>query len=922
MAEEYSKSVLLPETGFQVKGDHKGREEGLLSLWEESGLWNKRRTLSEGSPEFVIHDGPPYANGHLHMGHALNKVLKDMVGRFFYLYGRRVEYKPGWDCHGLPIEWMVEQEYRKAKLRKEEIPVLEFRERCRRFAAEWVDVQCEEFKRLGVIADWSSVYKTMDFESEGQIVEQLLKINRDGHLYESYRPVLWSVTEKTSLAEAEVEYKDIDSRSMFVKFPVRGDEVGVLIWTTTPWTLVANRGLAYSGELSYGLYRRGDEQLIFADELADEVNEVSGGGWERGSDAPDLKSMKCMHPFYDGGVGDFSFDVPLLEADFVTAEKGTGIVHMAPAHGEDDFELAQRTRFCEVGETVDEGGLYTVEGWQGVHIFKALPLVREVLEKAGRLIGEENYRHSYPHSWRSGAPLIYRATKQLFFDLSLSGVLRKSIEEVKNRVSFVPPSAKQRLASTLELRPDWLLSRQRCWGVPITLFVHEGTGQILCDPEVDERVINCIKAEGGDGWFSRPVVDFFGDRLDAARFRKMEDILDVWFDSGCSHIFVLGDKQADLYVEGSDQHRGWFQASLLVEVQRNGRSPYKGIISHGFVLDEKGRKMSKSGGNVISPEEIIREYGADLVRVWVASSDYRKDLRIGQSILRSQAEILRKFRNTLRFMLGNLCRMGGKVSLPDLGKRENLKRGSLVDRWVLHRLYEVNWEVKEACEEYDIHRCYLLLHEFCDKDLSSLYFDILKDTLYCDGEYDERRLYGVSVLSQAFRFLVRWLSPVIPFTAEEAFLEFKGSELGKACEEESIHHVHGVEIPGSWFDSGLNEKFRRVLAIRKVVNGCIEGARQRGEIGSSNEAALQVFLNGEGWLDAVTGVNMEELCLVSRVEFMEGESPGDAFKIESVEGVGVLFKRFSGVKCPRCWLYHTGKGLCHRCERVLSGGSG
>jgi isoleucyl-tRNA synthetase len=945
---DYKSSVFLPKTDFPMRGGLPAKEPALLKRWADMRLWDRLRTESKGRPKFVLHDGPPYANGHLHIGHALNKILKDLVSRTQQMLGKDSHYVPGWDCHGLPIEWKIEEEYRAKKQDKDQVPVVEFRKECRAFADHWITVQREEFKRLGVDGDWDNYYSTMKYESEATIVAELGKFVLNGGLYKGSKAVLWSVVEKTALAEAEIEYHDHVSDTIHVAFPVvksaggKLDGSSVVIWTTTPWTIPGNRALAYGPEIAYALVEveavgegskaRVGDKLVLARELVAATAEAGKFTAKVLADvgAADLAGLIAAHPLRGQG---YEFDVRLLAGDFVTADAGTGFVHIAPGHGADDYDLGVANG-VEVPDTVAEDGsyyphvplfagklVYTAQGKKG----DANRTVIAALDAAGRLLASGRITHSYPHSWRSKAPVIFRNAPQWFIAMDkpipeIGGTLREKALAAIDATRFVPRAGYNRLRSMIETRPDWCVSRQRAWGVPIAVFVDKKTGEPLRDSEVMGRVVEAFKTEGADAWFASPPERFLGNKYDAQDFEQVTDILDVWFDSGCTHAFTLEGNPdlkwpADLYLEGSDQHRGWFHSSLLESCGTRGRAPYDGVLTHGFTLDEQGRKMSKSLGNITAPQTVCDQYGADILRLWVVGTDYTEDQRIGPEILKHQAEAYRRLRNTLRYLLGSLdgysaAEKTNHVEMPEL------------ERWVLHRLAELDVILRKAVDDYDFHTIATELHNFCAVDLSAFYFDIRKDAIYCDAAASPRRRAARTVMAEVFSFLTAWLAPITCFTAEEAWLARpKDVPDGQA---ESVHLRVYPAIPAAWLDTKLGEKWKTVRALRRVVTGALELERAEKRIGSSLQAAPHVHA-GKDYLAAMAGLDLAEICITSGGTLVEGEPVSGDFTLPDVPGVGVAPSPAGGQKCARCWqvLEEVGKSsahplLCRRCEEAVT----
>jgi len=929
MTQDFRETVTLPKTSFPMRANLPQREPEILARWEASDLYRRLRADSAGRPKFILHDGPPYANGHLHMGTALNKILKDVVNRSQQMLGKDAAYVPGWDCHGLPIEWHIEQQYRKKGQDKDEVPIAAFRRQCREFAEKWIDVQREEFKRLGVLGDWEHPYTTMSFEAEAGIFEELAKFLLQGSLYRGHKSVLWSVVEKTALAEAEVEYHDHTSHTIWVRFPVVETSVpalagaAVVIWTTTPWTMPANRAVAFGEELDYrlvevaavgeGSLAHTGERLVLADDLVDEVAAAAAITELRTvarCKGRDLAGTVLAHPWRGRG---YDYGVPMLAGEFVTTEQGTGLVHIAPSHGEDDFVLGAR-HGLEVPDTVAEDGRYTaaVPGFEGVHVFKAHEPVIRALNDAGALLAHGQLVHSYPHSWRSKAPLIFRATPQWFIAMDGDDRLRDKALTAIAETRFVPASGANRIRGMVEHRPDWCVSRQRAWGVPIAVFVDRATGEVLRDPAVCARIAAAFREEGADAWWTRDPQAFLGPERRAADYEQVTDILDVWFDSGCTHATVLEPRAelawpASLYLEGSDQHRGWFQSSLMESCGTRGRAPYDAVLTHGFVVDALGRKMSKSLGNGIEVQDLLKEYGADIARLWVVSADFTEDIRIGDEILKRQADAYRRLRNTLRFLLGNLA---------DFRPHERVEPTTMpeLERWVLHRLAALDALVAECNAAFDYDRLYNALHTFCAIELSAFYLDVRKDSLYCDAVDAPRRRAARTVLDILFDTLVRWLAPVLVFTCEEAW----AARHGEAAS--SVHLEPFRAVPAGWRDDTLAARWARVRDIRRVVTGALEIARRDKRIGASLEAKPTVHLGTED-LALLEGLDLAELAITSGVTLSTTAAPADAFGLEDVAGVAVVVELAGGERCARCWQQHdrlSEEGLCERCEAAVA----
>jgi isoleucyl-tRNA synthetase len=904
-----SKDTLqLPKTSFSMKAGLPDKEPKILDKWEKNKIFKKLREKSKGKEKFILHDGPPYANGHIHMGTALNKILKDIITRFHQMDGKDSIYVPGWDCHGLPIEWKIEEQYKKKKKNKDEVPIKDFRQECREFAKSWIDVHIKEFKRLGVVGDFDNYYSTMSYEAEAQIVRELGKFLLDGSLYQGFKPVLWSTVEKTALADAEVEYMDHTSNTIYAAFKVKETkqdflkDTSIIIWTTTPWTIPANKALAFNNNIEYSVLEINelnyfkDKKIVVAKSLIETIVkscEIQNYKVLKTFKGKDFIGTICSHPFVKMN---FNYDVPMLQAQFVNLEQGTGIVHCAPSHGPDDFNLCLKNNISSL-YTVDNAGLYTKEipYFTNTHIFKADPMVIEKLKEQNKLLKNDKLTHSYPHSWRSKAPLIYRATPQWFISMEKNNLRKKAIKAI-NETIFYPEKGKERLLSMVEGRPDWCVSRQRVWGVPLPIFINKKTQEPLRDKKVIDRIASIYEKQGSDCWFTDNPKVFLGDNHDPSDYEKLNDIVEVWFDSGSTHSFVLEKRKdlkwpADMYLEGSDQHRGWFHSSLLESCGTRGEAPFKSILSHGFVVDGKGLKMSKSTGNVISPEDILKNYGADILRVWVASSDYAEDLRIDKSILIQHAESYRKIRNTFRFILGNLKDNFEKQNL----KKLEFKEFDELEQYILHKLLVINRSVKDNLKNYNFHKLYKELLNFCTLDLSSFYFDIRKDVLYCDSLNSKKRKNCVIVLNIILENLLKWFAPILVFTTDEIF-----SLVNK--KEDSIHEHTFEEIPTDWENSKLNEKWTRLFKIKQEANIAIEEKRSNKEIGSSLEADIKITTNGKNF-ELLEGLDLAEYFITSKA---------NKFKSENEKELKIEVKKANGTKCPRCWKILEKK--CDRCE--------
>ncbi len=933
---DYSETLFLPKTAFPMRAGLPQKEPEIRKRWDQMDLYRRQREAAKGREKYVLHDGPPYANGHIHIGTGLNKILKDVVVRSHQMLGFDSNYVPGWDCHGLPIEWKVEEEYRAKGKNKDAVPINEFRHECREFARHWMTVQTEEFKRLGVIGDFDDPYTTMSNGAEATIAAELMKFAMSDQLYRGSKPVMWSVVEKTALAEAEVEYHDYTSDMVWVKFPVASGPrtlrgASVVIWTTTPWTIPGNRAVSYSPKIAYGLYEVAEaaegnwakpgDRFVLADSLAeDAMRQARVESYARLMDvtADDFETLVVAHPLKHAGLGGYQFDVPLLPGEHVTDDAGTGFVHTAPGHGREDFELwmEHRRELEESGVdttipyTVDADGKFTADapGFTGRQVITekgekgdANKAVIEALVAAGMLIARGRLKHQYPHSWRSKKPVIFRNTPQWFIhmDRDIGGkgdTLRARALTAIADTRFVPAAGQNRLRGMIENRPDWVVSRQRAWGVPIAVFVNRDTGEVLKDEAVNQRIVEAFRAEGADAWFVDGAKErFLGNAFDAAEWDKVDDILDVWFDSGSTHAFVLEGRSdlkwpASLYLEGSDQHRGWFHSSLLESCGTRGRAPYDAVLTHGFVMAEDGRKMSKSLGNQVTPQQVIEQSGADILRLWVVSSDYAEDLRIGPEIIKTNVNSYRKLRNTIRWMLGSLAhyRPESRVAEADMPELERL---------MLSELARLDGLVREAYQAFDFKRAYFALFAFMTNDLSAFYFDVRKDRLYCDPASSKDRHAALTVIDILFDTLVCWLAPMIPFTCDEAWGE---RHVGAG----TVHLELFRDVPVAWRDEALEAKWERVHRLRRVVLGALEEARVRKEIGSSLEARAILYLSDAALLAALQGVDMAEVAITSgfAVRPLE-EAPETAFRLPQEAAAAVVIEPAAGKKCARSWKY-------------------
>jgi isoleucyl-tRNA synthetase len=960
---EYKDTLNLPKTDFPMRAGLPKREPGWLDRWAKIGVYDRLRE-KQGRAPFTLHDGPPYANGHLHIGHALNKTIKDMIVRSHQMMGFDARYVPGWDCHGLPIEWKIEEQYRKKGKNKDEVDVVDFRQECRKFAEGWVDIQREEFKRLGITGNWDDPYLTMAYHAERVIAEEFMKFLMNGTLYQGSKPVMWSPVEKTALAEAEIEYHDHKSHTIWVPFRAvngTGDLEGAraVIWTTTPWTIPSNKAVAFGRGIAYGLYevtgtpeecwaKIGDRYLL-ADALAADVlgkARLEDGMWQRLRDvsADELDGLTLAHPFagLDGADGFWDYDVPMIDGDHVTDDAGTGFVHTAPSHGQEDYEaFVARNWIDRMTHNVGEESEYLphVPFFAGLRVLdhkgkegKANTAVINKLVEAGGLIARGRMTHSYPHSWRSKAPVIYRNTPQWFASVDREvgdgqdemgkTIRQRALNSIDQLVKWWPQAGRNRLHSMMEARPDWVLSRQRAWGVPLTCFVKKDTlptdpDFLLRDPAGNARIAEAFEAEGADCWYlDGAKARFIGDAANPDEYEQVFDVLDVWFDSGSTHAFVLRDREdgtedgiADVYMEGTDQHRGWFHSSLLQACGTKGRAPYRNVVTHGFTLDEKGNKMSKSLGNTIVPEAVVKQYGADILRLWVAQTDYMVDQRIGPEILKGVADSYRRLRNTLRYMLGAVGHFteDQRVDPADMPELE---------RYVLHRLAELDTQVRKGYAEFDFQGVYQQVFNFCTLELSAFYFDIRKDALYCDGDTPRRRA-ARTVMDLLFHRLTTWLAPILVFTMEEVWLErFPG-------DDSSIHLQDIPDTPKDWLNEPLAAKWQQVRRARRAVTAALEVQRTDKVIGASLEAAPVVHVRDAEMLEALKSVDFDDVCITSDIVLSGDPMPAEAFRMPEIEGVGVVFEKAAGEKCQRCWkiLPDVGQfahaGTCKRCNDAL-----
>lgn len=983
---DYSKTLNLPQTDFPMRAGLPEKEPAIVKRWQDMGMYRLLREDAAGREKFVLHDGPPYANGNIHIGHALNKVLKDVITRSFQMRGFDSNYVPGWDCHGLPIEWKIEEEnYRSKGKSKPDLSdpaaMIEFRRECRAYAEKWIGIQGAEFQRLGVVGDFDNPYLTMAYHAEARIAGELLKFARSGQLYRGSKPVMWSVVERTALAEAEIEYHDYESDTIWVKFPVASfdaekfarlrerkvrdlgkrfpvdagsydkvnDDVtadalalvpdllnaNVLIWTTTPWTIPGNRAVAFGRtNVLYNLYEvetaendfgpQPGEKLIIASRLAKECADKAKLTLKRIAEVEGvlLDCLTLSHPLKGLGGG-YEFDVPLIAGDHVTEDAGTGFVHTAPGHGREDFdawmdaapELRARGIETLIPFTVDDAGYFTKDapgfgpdregdaarviddsGKKG----DANKAVIDALIAKNMLFARGRLKHQYPHSWRSKKPIIFRNTPQWFvhmdYDLKDGTTLRTRALKAIDDTRFVPAAGQTRLRAMIEERPDWVLSRQRAWGVPICVFV-DVDGNVLQDDAVNQRIVDAFEAEGADAWFAEGAKDrFLGNGHDHAKWTMVKDILDVWFDSGSTHAFTLEDRPdlkwpADVYLEGSDQHRGWFHSSLLESCGTRGRAPYNAVITHGFTMDEEGRKMSKSLGNTVVPQDVIKQSGADILRLWVVTTDYWEDQRLGKTILQTNIDAYRKLRNTIRWMLGTLAH--------DDGETVPLEKMPELERLMLHRLAELDELVRAGYDAFDFKRVARSLSDFMNIELSAFYFDIRKDALYCEGPSSLKRKASVQVVRHLFECLVTWFAPMLPFTTEEAWLD-------RYPDRRSVHLEQFPAVPAEWKNAELDRKWRKVRDVRRVVTGALEIARAQKVIGSSLEAVPVVYLTDATLRQAIAGIDMAEIAITSGLEIVDQPRPEGAFVLPDVAGAAVVVGKAEDrglKKCARSWRY-------------------
>jgi isoleucyl-tRNA synthetase len=926
---DYKETLNLPKTAFPMKANLAQKEPEVLEQWEAMGIYSKIKEVSRGRPKFILHDGPPYANGHIHIGTAMNKILKDFIVKSKFMAGYDSHYVPGWDCHGLPIEHQVDLMLGEKKAR---LSTAEVRRECRRYAEKFIDIQRKEFKRLGVFGDWETPYLTMAFPYVAAIVREFGRFFSQGSVYRGKKPVYWCASCKTALAEAEVEYAEHKTPSIFISFPMksdisqrldslRGQQVSVIIWTTTPWTIPANLAIAVHPEFDYVAVENQGHVYILAQELLPYVAASFGWASQEVIDrfkGKVLEGLVCTHPYLER-------ESRLILADFVTLEAGTGCVHIAPGHGKEDYEIGVKYGF-PVYAPVDDEGRFTgdVAYFAGQFVFSANPSVISKLKDVGKLLAQEEITHEYPHCWRCKKPIIFRATEQWFISMEANGFRGRTLEEI-DRVEWIPPQGRDRIYEMIKHRPDWCVSRQRSWGVPITVFYCTGCGEILANKEVFRKVASIFQEEGAEAWFERDSQELLPEGTSCSKcgskeFRKETDILDVWFDSGVSWAAVLeGNPEleypAHMYLEGSDQHRGWFHSALLTSVGTRGKAPYKSVLTHGFVVDGQGKKMSKSLGNVVVPEEVINKYGAEVLRLWVSAEDYRDDMRISGEILQRLSEAYRRIRNTARFMLGNLFDFDPALHQVAYGHLRD------IDRFALHRLYGVINRVRKAYETYSFHTVFHTLHQFCAVDLSSLYLDVLKDALYVQAPQDPERRSAQTVIFEGLRSLTLLMAPILSFTAEEIWHHMPDWE-GKAP---SVHLAGFPEAPAQWEDRDLAERWERFLSLRGEVTRALEAARREKRIGLALDARV-ILEPPPDWSDFLKSNRglLEELFIVSQLEITDDSLTGEVMESAEVPGLRIRVEQARGNKCPRCWKWDESVGdhptrsdVCPRCGGVL-----
>jgi isoleucyl-tRNA synthetase len=925
---DYKNTLNLPKTDFPMKANLAQKEPDLLKKWDDMNIYGMIRKASKGKEPYILHDGPPYANGDIHLGTALNKILKDIVIKSKNMVGFDSVYVPGWDCHGLPIEHQVDRELGD---RRHEMPQVEKRRECRKYAEKFVNLQREEFKRLGVLAEWDNPYLTMTYDYEATTVNEFAKLLLKGEIYKGKKPVYWCAHCKTALAEAEVEYADHHTPSIYVKFSMisdissvrpklKGEKVSAVIWTTTPWTIPANLAIAAHKDFIYVAVKVQGEVLILAKDLLDYCMDAFGyKEYEEIDEFPgvELEGLKCKHPFIDR-------ESVMILAPFVTLDAGTGLVHIAPGHGQEDYEIGLEYGL-ENYAPVDENGNFTkdVAFFAGRFVFDANEAVIDKLKEIGALLGRADMEHSYPHCWRCKSPIIFRSTEQWFISMDKNGLRRKALKAI-DQVKWIPSWGRDRIYGMVENRPDWCISRQRLWGVPITVFYCTDCDHILYSKEILEKIVNLVQQYSADVWFEREAKDLLPEgtvcpNCGGSKIKKEMNILDVWFDSGVSHAAVLEMREdlrspADMYLEGSDQHRGWFHSSLLESIGTRDRAPYKSVLTHGFVVDGEGKKMSKSIGNVIDPQEIIDKYGAEILRLWVASEDYTQDIRISKEILDRLIEAYRRIRNTSRYILGNLYDFDPGADVLPYDQMEEM------DRWALHRLQEVIQRVRRAYENFEFHVVYYTIYNFCTVDLSSMYLDVSKDRLYTSKATSRERRSAQSAMYMILDAMVRLLAPILTFTAEEIW----GNLPSYKDKEASVHLAQFPEVRQDRMDKALMEKWDTLIAVKGEISKAIEIARKNKVVGHSLDAMVQIaapekLLN----LLQANDRNLKTLNIVSGLGFGTGPD-GSSYRSEILEGLEINISKAEGKKCQRCWMYSESVGkdpehddICDRCAGNL-----
>ena len=920
----YKNTIFLPKTKFETIKNIPEKEIKILKKWEDEEVYKKSIQCNKKTM-FILHDGPPYANGHIHLGHVLNRVLKDFIIRSKNMMGFSTPFIPGWDCHGLPIEWKVEENYLKIGKNKKTIPIIKFREDCRKFANKWIKIQKKELQRLGLMADWDNPYTTMSKNNEAIIIKELSKFLNNGSLYKGIKPVLWSIVEETALAEAEVEYIYIESNSIYVKFPIikslNINLIGAkaIIWTTTPWTIPSNQAIAFNKNYIYIIakitkstkdFNKEDKILIAKNLLSlfkkntnitiNTIQEING---------ETLNGTIGIHPLYNQGYNKIS---QFLHSDHVNLSNGTGLVHIAPDHGPEDFDIG-KINGLKILELVKTNGIFSSKTpiFTSMNIFTAEKLIIKSLEKSNNILAEKLINHSSLHSWRSKSPLIYRTTSQWFISMDFNNTREKAIKNLKN-IQWYPTIGHQRLKTMIETRPDWCISRQRVWGVPLSLFINKKTGKVLKDNKIQNKIINAYQKHGSDIWFKDPL-SFLKPEYPHNDYIPVMDTLDVWFESGCSFSYILENNPklrspADIYIEGSDQHRGWFQSSLIISSATKKPAPFKSIFTHGFILDEKGHKMSKSTNNNISPNNIIEKQGVEIIRLWVANSDVTEDLRFGYETIKHNQDIYRKLRNTFRYLLGGLNDFSNK-ELIDFNKMPEL------ELWILSKLYSINDEIKNMYQYYNFQNLLQKIHNFCSTDLSSFYFNIRKDSLYCDSHNNLKRKATRTTFVYILEIITKWLAPILCFTTEEVW------QLWKKNKTSSIHLTNFENIPNKWQNHSLEKKFKNIKNSLKLITGAIEEKRKNGLIFSSLQAQVLIFDPTE---ILYKNENWTEISMTSSVQIIKKIIPVNAFSLKDFPNLGVIIKKANGQKCQRCWkisqevLSSNNKDLCKRCNEIIN----